>query len=116
VRSEIGNGSPERVESRPLGELDRAGLLTLRPLCPRHHHVGRTAAPGADEPHAPLGDGGIGLYRSAISAASGSTRWPQALHHTISRTRAAAAFWSVIGGPGADSMAAVRLSSGFVFP
>jgi hypothetical protein len=67
-----------------------------------------SAAPGADEPHAPLGDGGIGLYRSAISAASGSTWWSHAFHHTISRTRAAPAFPSVIGGPGADFIAALR--------
>jgi hypothetical protein len=41
-------------------------------------------------------------YSRAISAGSGSTWWPHALHHTMSRTRAAAALPSVIGNPGGD--------------
>jgi hypothetical protein len=97
---------PARVTAlgreRSAGRLDRAGaLLTRPPLGPGHHDVDVAAATRrADEPLAPLGDGHTAPYRSAISAASGSTRWPRALHHTISRTRAAAAFPSVIGGPG----------------
>jgi len=38
--------------------------------------------------------------RATISAGSGSTWWPHVWHHTIRRTRAAAALPSVIGGPG----------------
>ena len=41
-------------------------------------------------------------YLRAISASSGSTRRPHALHLTISLTRVAAALPSVIGGPGRD--------------
>ena len=41
-------------------------------------------------------------YRAAISAGSGSTWWLHTLHHTISRTRAAAASSSVICDPGGD--------------
>jgi hypothetical protein len=43
-------------------------------------------------------------YCLASSAGSGSTWWLHALHHTMSRTRAAAALPSVIGGPGCDFM------------
>ena len=43
-----------------------------------------------------------GPYRLAISVGSGSTRWRQSRHHTISRTPASAAPPSVIGGPGWD--------------
>jgi len=43
-------------------------------------------------------------YFRATSTGSGSIWWPHALHHTISRTRAAAAFPSVIGGPACDLM------------
>jgi hypothetical protein len=43
-------------------------------------------------------------YCRAISAGSGSTWWPHALHQTINRTFAFAALWSVIGGPGGDFM------------
>jgi hypothetical protein len=50
-------------------------------------------------------------YRSAISAASRCTRWPHALHHTISRTRATAAFPGVIGGPNFDYMVSGRCGS-----
>jgi len=43
-------------------------------------------------------------YRATISSGSGSTWWPQPLHHTMSLTCAAAALPSVIGGPGGDFM------------
>jgi hypothetical protein len=43
-------------------------------------------------------------YEAAISAGSGSTWRPLALHQTINRTFAFAALPSVIGGPGGDFM------------
>jgi len=43
-------------------------------------------------------------YRSAISAASGSTRWPHALHHAISLRGPPRRCLAVIGGPGGDFM------------
>jgi hypothetical protein len=48
------------VDSGRLGGMDRAGLLTLSPLGPGHHHVdAAAAAPGAEEPLAPLDDRGV---------------------------------------------------------
>jgi hypothetical protein len=44
------------------------------------------------------------------SAGSGSTRWRQSRQHTISRTRAAAAFPRVVGGPGSDFIPAAGAS------
>jgi hypothetical protein len=50
------------------------------------------------------------LSRPAVSAGSGSTWWRQSREHTISRTRAAAAFPRVIGGPGSDFIPAAGAS------
>jgi hypothetical protein len=85
---------------------------------PGHHHVDvAAAAPGADEPPAPLGDGGFGAVPLGHLRGVGPTRRPQALHQTISRTRAAAAFpsvnrWSRCG----FHRSAEDDSSRFVFP
>ena len=105
-------GGPERVESGQLGDLDRAGLLTLPPLCPGHHHVGRT---GADERLAPVGDGRLGAVAPGHLGGMGLDPVAARLHHTISRTRAAAAFPSVIGGPGGGFHRCAEGSPRFVF-
>jgi hypothetical protein len=79
------------------------GSLALLPLCPGHYHVDIAAAtPDADKPLAPLGNGGLGTYRSAIPAASGSTLIAACLAPDDKPTRAAAALPSVMGGPGGD--------------
>ena len=101
---------PERVDSGQPGDLDRGAInryrrsvpvTTMSTLRPPHREQTSRSRHSGTAVSAP--------YRSAISAASGSTWWPHALHYTISRTRAAAAFPRVIGGPGADFIAALRL-------
>jgi hypothetical protein len=81
----------------------------LLPPLARHDHVDLPAgALRTDEPLTPFEDGIFALYRRACSAGSGSTCWLHVLHHTMSRTRAAAALPSVIGGPGSDFIPACR--------
>jgi hypothetical protein len=81
------------------GALDRAGQRLFAPALsrfPNHReHTSRSRQSGT---------GVSAPYRATISAGSGSTWWLHALHHTMSRTRAAAALPSVIGGPGGDFM------------
>jgi len=73
------------------------------PPRPGERHVDfPAAAPGTDQPLAPIEHRVSAPYRAAILARSDSTRWPQARHQTISRTWFAAALPSVIGEPGAD--------------
>ena len=104
---------PLRVDSGQLGDLDRAGLITLPPLGPGRHHVDVAAAAlGAEKPLAPLWNCGLGAVTLGHRGGVGLAWWPQALHQTISRTRAAAALPSVIGGPGAGFIAAVRFPRG----
>ena len=64
--------------------------------------------------------GGYTIVKDYVRAElphSGAAMWPgfppRLTHHTISRTRAAAALPSVIGGPGADFMNEVRSELGF---
>jgi len=53
--------SPLWVARGRLGDLDRVGCQPLPPLGPGHHHIDvATAAPGADKPLAPPGNGGLG--------------------------------------------------------
>jgi len=70
-------------------------------VTPDHQHQDRTANASSQATVLPT-------VVPHEAAESGSTWWPQALHHTISRTFAFAALPSVIGGPGADFIAAAK--------
>ena len=67
----------------PLGDLDKAGLLTLPPLRPGHHHVG-VAAPArrTNEPLAPLGNSCLGGAKACELV---GIRFGPIAHHTTSR-------------------------------
>jgi hypothetical protein len=94
-------GSTALGRERLLGDLDRSGAVDAIPLGPSHHHIDVAAAASEQTSRLPHSGTAVSArYRWAISAGSGSARWPHALHHTISRTRAAAALPSVMGGPG----------------
>jgi hypothetical protein len=71
------------------------------PLGSGHHHVDVAAAtPGTDQPLAPFENCGLGAIASGGIGPHLAATNPG--HHTLSRTRAAAALPSVIGGPGSD--------------
>jgi hypothetical protein len=76
----------------------------MTPLCPCDDHIDRSARSASTRADRANQELVPAPYCWAISAGSGSIWWLHALHHTMSRTRAAGALPSVIGNPGGDFM------------
>lgn len=74
--------------------------MGLTPLSPANDHVNLSAAAlGTDEPLAPIENGGVRAVSRRHLGRVGLNLMLAGLHQTISRTWAAAAAPSVIGGP-----------------